>query len=146
MSFWKAFSSRLRRRIIESSYLVFQSPKGAYVELEQSESMAGFNNKDVKIGDVSPVSVETVDEATEEEHRRIRLKVDLRLVVLVGFMYCVSLMDRSNLANANTAGMGCAFIPAGTKVAPPLQYCVGSQGLDLRGFRYVSGLQISMHN
>jgi hypothetical protein len=53
-------------------------------------------------GDLSSTEIE--DEASEAEHKRVRLKVDLRLVVLVGFMYCVSLMDRSNLANANAAG------------------------------------------
>jgi len=45
-----------------------------------------------------------LDDGTPEEHKRIRRKLDLRLVVLVGFMYCVSLMDRANLANANAAG------------------------------------------
>jgi len=43
---------------------------------------------------------------TPKEEAAVRRKVDLRLVVLVGFMYCVSLMDRTNTANANAAGMG----------------------------------------
>jgi hypothetical protein len=41
---------------------------------------------------------------TPAEEKAVRRKVDLRLVVLVGFMYCVSLMDRTNTANANAAG------------------------------------------
>jgi len=43
---------------------------------------------------------------TPKEEKAVRRKVDLRLVVLVGFMYCVSLMDRTNTANANAAGYG----------------------------------------
>jgi hypothetical protein len=45
-----------------------------------------------------------ISEFTPAERRAIVHKIDKRLVVLVGFMYCVSLMDRSNLANAKVAG------------------------------------------
>ena len=47
---------------------------------------------------------EVASEYTVAEQRAILRKVDKRLVVLVGFMYCVSLMDRSNLSNAKIAG------------------------------------------
>ena len=43
-------------------------------------------------------------EVSLREEKRIKRKMDIRLVVLVGFMYCVSLMDRTNLANAKQAG------------------------------------------
>jgi hypothetical protein len=39
-----------------------------------------------------------------EEERRIIRKIDVRLVLTVGFMYCISLMDRTNLSAANIAG------------------------------------------
>lgn len=39
------------------------------------------------------------------EQKKIIRRVDLRLVVTVGVMYCVSLMDRTNLSAANIAGM-----------------------------------------
>lgn len=39
------------------------------------------------------------------EERRIIKRIDRRLIVTVGFMYCVSLMDRTNLGAANIAGM-----------------------------------------
>ena len=55
---------------------------------------------------------------TPTEQRRIIRRVDRRLVVTVGAMYCVSLMDRTNMSAANIAGM--------------------SQELLLTGFRYVS--------
>ena len=56
-------------------------------------SQNGRNQERNDSSDVSP-----------SEGRKIKLKIDLRLVVLVGFMYCVSLMDRTNLANAKVAG------------------------------------------
>lgn len=44
---------------------------------------------------------------TPEEQRKIIRRIDLRLVVTVGVMYCVSLMDRTNLSAANIAGYVC---------------------------------------
>ncbi|UPL02610.1 hypothetical protein LCI18_013544 [Fusarium solani-melongenae] len=42
---------------------------------------------------------------TPEEQRSIIRRIDRRLVVTVGAMYCVSLMDRTNMSAANIAGM-----------------------------------------
>jgi hypothetical protein len=47
---------------------------------------------------------ESASPFTPAEERKIIHKIDRRLVVLLGVMYCVSLMDRSNLANAKVAG------------------------------------------
>lgn len=55
---------------------------------------------------------------TPTEQRSIIRRLDRRLVVTVGAMYCVSLMDRTNMSAANIAGM--------------------SVELTLTGFRYVS--------
>ncbi|KAF2470993.1 MFS general substrate transporter [Lindgomyces ingoldianus] len=44
-------------------------------------------------------------EFTLEEQKRIIHRVDRRLVITVGFLYCVSLMDRTNLGSASIAGM-----------------------------------------
>lgn len=41
----------------------------------------------------------------DKEARRIRRKIDFRLVLALGLMYGMSLMDRSNLPNAAIAGM-----------------------------------------
>ncbi|KAL8683495.1 MAG: hypothetical protein Q9186_000535 [Xanthomendoza sp. 1 TL-2023] len=46
-----------------------------------------------------------IDRYTEDEIKRIVRKVDLRLIPLCGLMYCVSLLDRTNLSNAAIAGM-----------------------------------------
>ena len=53
------------------------------------------------------------------EHRKIIRRIDRRLIITTGFMYCVSLVDRTNIGSANIAGMA------------------KDLGLDL-GYRYVS--------
>lgn len=42
---------------------------------------------------------------TPDEQRKIIHRIDRRLVTTVGIMYCISLMDRTNLSAANIAGM-----------------------------------------
>lgn len=43
------------------------------------------------------------DEYTYEEQRKIIHRIDRRLVVILGLMYCVSLIDRGNMPNAAVA-------------------------------------------
>lgn len=43
---------------------------------------------------------------TPQEQKKLIWRVDVRLVLTLGFMYCVSLMDRTNLGIAMVAGMG----------------------------------------
>ena len=45
-----------------------------------------------------------LDSYSEAEVKRIVHRVDLRLVPICGLMYCVSLLDRTNLSNAAIAG------------------------------------------
>jgi hypothetical protein len=45
-----------------------------------------------------------IDRYSEAEVKKIVRKVDLRLIPLCGLMYCVSLLDRTNLSNASIAG------------------------------------------
>lgn len=54
---------------------------------------------------------------TPGEERRLIRRIDRRLVLTIGAMYCVSLMDRTNMSAANIAGM--------------------SSELHLQGYRYV---------
>lgn len=61
---------------------------------------------------------EIESEFTPEEQRKIIHRIDRRLIITVGVMYCVSLMDRTNLSAASIAGM--------------------TEDLVLIGFRYVS--------
>lgn len=46
-----------------------------------------------------------LESVSKEEEKRIMRRVDRRLVSTVGALYCVSLMDRTNLSAAAIAGM-----------------------------------------
>jgi 3-deoxy-D-arabino-heptulosonate 7-phosphate (DAHP) synthase len=49
-------------------------------------------------------------EFTPAEQKKIIHRIDRRLVVTVGVLYCISLMDRTNLSAAAIAGYGpCLF-------------------------------------
>ncbi|KAI0850320.1 MFS general substrate transporter [Daldinia vernicosa] len=50
-------------------------------------------------------SSNVVDDVDEQEGKKIIWRVDRRLVTLVGVLYCISLMDRTNLSAAAVAGM-----------------------------------------
>jgi hypothetical protein len=60
-------------------------------------------NSDLKA--VSSDDNELQTEFSPAEQKRILRRIDKRLVITIGFMYCVSLMDRTNLSNAAIAGM-----------------------------------------
>jgi hypothetical protein len=47
-----------------------------------------------------------IDQFTPEEQKKIIRRIDIRLVLTCGFMYCASLMDRTNLGIASVGGMG----------------------------------------
>lgn len=46
-----------------------------------------------------------IDAFTPEEQKKLIRRIDRRLVLTCGFMYCVSLMDRTNLGIAAVGGM-----------------------------------------
>ncbi|ETN40073.1 uncharacterized protein HMPREF1541_04348 [Cyphellophora europaea CBS 101466] len=48
---------------------------------------------------------ESAEIFTPKQARRIRRRIDLRLIPCLGFMYGISLMDRKNVSNAAIAGM-----------------------------------------
>lgn len=53
----------------------------------------------------SPTSYDPIlDRYSDADIKRVVRKVDLRLIPLCGLMYCVSLLDRTNLSNAAIAG------------------------------------------
>ncbi|KAF1358076.1 MFS general substrate transporter [Lizonia empirigonia] len=67
--------------------------KGRVTEIERVDSADSKLNND------------RINTFTPEEQRKIIRKVDMRLIPTLGFMYCVSLMDRTNLGVAVVAGM-----------------------------------------
>jgi hypothetical protein len=56
-----------------------------------------------------------IDRFSPAEQRKIIRRVDRRLVLTLGFMYCVSLMDRTNLGIAVVGGMGVDLLLTGAK-------------------------------
>lgn len=52
---------------------------------------------------------------TPAEQRKIIHRIDRRLVLTLGFLYCVSLMDRTNLGIAVVAGMGVDLVLTGDR-------------------------------
>ncbi|KAF2173260.1 hypothetical protein M409DRAFT_17203 [Zasmidium cellare ATCC 36951] len=70
--------------------------KVAVAHLERTESDDSVvSTTDARLNDFSP-----------EEAKKLIWRIDVRLVLTLGFMYCVSLMDRTNLGIAVVAGMG----------------------------------------
>jgi hypothetical protein len=70
------------------------------VDIEKDElATKGITNDSDTASDHAILS-----EFSRAEEKRIIHRVDRRLVVTVGFMYCISLMDRTNLSAANIAG------------------------------------------
>ncbi|KAL4950412.1 major facilitator superfamily domain-containing protein [Aspergillus filifer] len=60
------------------------------------------------LGEVEKPSVqheEALSAFTPQEHKRLIRRIDLRLVVTLGCLYCISLLDRTNLGAASVAGM-----------------------------------------
>ncbi|KAI1174108.1 major facilitator superfamily MFS-1 [Nemania sp. FL0916] len=51
------------------------------------------------------VEARSVDEYTPKEARKIISRIDRRLITVTGVMYCISVMDRSNLGAAYVAGL-----------------------------------------
>lgn len=64
---------------------------------------------------VDSVSSEVDYGFSPEEEKRIKRRIDRRLVPVLGIMYCVSLMDRTNLGAANIAGMGTELLLIGER-------------------------------
>ena len=72
------------------------------------EKIPQHEDHDEKNGSLSPSDSASdtaiLSEFTKEEERSIIHRIDRRLVVVVGLIYCVSLMDRTNLSVAVIAG------------------------------------------
>jgi hypothetical protein len=100
--------------------------------MTSSQEKVGFDNveaadSDKGAGKTTPISPDDFG-FTPEEQKAIIRRVDRRLVLTVGAMYCISLMDRTNLGAANIAGMGVDLMLIGNRYVsfPP------STGVTLR--------------
>jgi uncharacterized membrane protein YgcG len=70
--------------------------KEAAVQLE--EAMTDKHREAVIVDDLNP-------EFTEQEWKKIKSRIDRRLVVTLGVLYIISTMDRSNVGVASIAGL-----------------------------------------
>jgi hypothetical protein len=85
--------------------------------------MASYNDVEKEVPKVDYLERTVSDENndarinrfTPEEQRKIIRRVDRRLVLTLGFLYCVSLMDRTNLGIAVVAGMGVDLLLTGPR-------------------------------
>lgn len=79
--------------------------------------MATYTSQDVEKNKVDVAQVEYLSEDASQksrdaileqftpgEQKKIMRKIDRRLVPLCGLLYCISLLDRTNLGAANIAG------------------------------------------
>ena len=71
-----------------------------------SKDESSLEIENVKVTVPPPPSWEAIiDSFSAQETKKLIFKIDMRLVLPLGFMYCVSLMDRNNLGNAAIVGM-----------------------------------------
>ncbi|KAJ9659939.1 hypothetical protein H2198_002829 [Neophaeococcomyces mojaviensis] len=73
------------------------------------------NLEKVGSGDSDVANDARIAAFTPQEQKKIIRRIDLRLVPTLGFMYCVSLMDRTNLGIAVVAGMGTDLVLVGNR-------------------------------
>ncbi len=74
-------------------------------DLEKSHDAQNFERTLSKESDSHLSDQSRIDAFTPQEQKRIIRRIDTRLVLTLGFMYCVSLMDRTNLGIASVGGM-----------------------------------------
>ncbi|CAL3966783.1 hypothetical protein PZA11_003270 [Diplocarpon coronariae] len=72
---------------------------------EENSQEKGSLPLDLKDNSRPDIGDEVSSRWSQEEQRRILRKVDVRLIPICGLMYCISLLDRTNLSNAAIAGM-----------------------------------------
>ncbi len=90
------------------------------MENETTEPKLGLPVVDDAYRVKSDQSTSGDSEFTPDEQRAILRRIDYRLVTTVGFMYCVSLMDRTNLGAANIAGMSTELVLSGNRYVSSL--------------------------
>lgn len=83
-------------------------------ELEGTTKRTFANKADMQTKTLAHEPIENVEKGyagddyattfTADEQKRIIRRIDIRLVVTLGCLYCISLLDRTNLGAATVAG------------------------------------------
>lgn len=79
--------------------------------IEKDETKVGYLERNAS----NDTNDARISRFTFAEQKKIIRRVDRRLVLTLGFLYCVSLMDRTNLGIALIAGMGVDLILIGSR-------------------------------
>lgn len=74
-------------------------------EVYTDDKIADANHVDETLSDRSKEDPDYDPDFTPEEQRKIKHRIDRRLIGVLGVLYCISLMDRTNLSAAAIAGM-----------------------------------------
>lgn len=76
-----------------------------FIEADEKASSDSKNRRSLDNGSESLASnIDNDDVYSLHEQRAIIHRVDRRLVITCGLVYCISLIDRGNLGNASIAG------------------------------------------
>jgi hypothetical protein len=73
------------------------SPASKGDTLDHVEAAGSLPEKEV-------LKVEEEDEMPKEQQRSIMRRIDIRVTAVTGILYCISLVDRTNLGAASIAG------------------------------------------
>jgi hypothetical protein len=73
-------------------------------DIEKSDHVGVHHHDAAGLSPINTKEQNILNEFTPEETRSIIHRIDRRLVTTVGLMYCISLMDRTNLSVAAIAG------------------------------------------
>lgn len=81
------------------------------MENSVQKSMESIHCEGVEKGSPNIGAEEPTHVFTALQQRKIRHRVDRRLIGVLGLMYCISLMDRNNMGSAAIAGYVIRHIP-----------------------------------
>lgn len=87
----------------------------SYPDEKKADEVGQLELERVDSDDSDVINNARIAAFTPEEQKKIIRKIDFRLVPTLGFMYCVSLMDRTNLGIAVVAGMGVDLVLTGER-------------------------------
>ncbi|GLB14927.1 hypothetical protein AtubIFM61612_004732 [Aspergillus tubingensis] len=71
--------------------------------METEKALEASHIEDAEKNSIQPG--ESLDYFTPKEKKRLTRRIDIRLVIPLGCLYCISLLDRTNLGAASVAGM-----------------------------------------
>lgn len=90
--------------IITEQLIKMSSITNTDTENPTRRSRAYASKEDVLISESNGSIDSILNEVTPQEKKKILRKIDWRVTILVGILWCITLIDRANLGNASIAG------------------------------------------